>query len=535
MNGLQRAKRRLTALARWWQSSLAIRVSSVIVAAGALALLLAGVYVSTSIRDGLFHDRIEQVLADAVWRVEHAQSVLDGADIQSTAQVQRLVYDLIYELRSSSSGTVGVVLMPAQDQQASAGSYVTDRALEDLVTPEMSAKIESASGQLWQSVRVSTSTGSAPGVIVGQRITLPLVGNYDFYTVYSLASEQKTIDLVMGVLAAGAVGLIAVLVAITWLGTWQILRPVRAAAASAERIAAGVLDERMDVRGHDELATLGRTFNQMASSLQEQIGKLEELSRVQRRFVSDVSHELRTPLTTVRMAAEVIYDNRTEFDPVTARSAELLAAQLDRFESLLSDLLEISRFDAGAAVLARDDQDMRPVIEQVVHMAEPLAEERGVKIRLYGMDRPVTADFDPRRIERVIRNLVVNAVEHSDGGNVDITLAANHTAVAVRVLDYGVGMSDDDAAHVFDRFFRADPSRSRKIGGTGLGLSISLEDARLHGGDIQAWGRPGVGASFLLLLPRHAGQEITPPLELRPGYAEARPVPVHAGEEADHE
>ena len=129
--------------------------------------------------------------------------------------------------------------------------------------------------------------------------------------------------------------------------------------------------------GEDDLARLATSFNQMASSLQKQIRQLEELSRVQRRFVSDVSHELRTPLTTVRMAGDVLHDARRDFDPATARAAELLQSELDRFETLLSDLLEISRFDAGAAQLDVDDVNLVDVAHRVVDMTRALADQRG--------------------------------------------------------------------------------------------------------------------------------------------------------------
>jgi two-component system sensor histidine kinase MtrB len=255
----------------------------------------------------------------------------------------------------------------------------------------------------------------------------------------------------------------------------------------------------------------------MAQNLQVKIQQLEDLSRMQRRFVSDVSHELRTPLTTVRMAADVIHDARTDFDPVTARSAELLQNQLDRFESLLSDLLEISRFDAGAAELAAEPIDLREVVRRVVDGAEPLAERKGSRVVIRGDAQPVIAEADPRRVERVLRNLVVNAIEHGEGRDVVVRLATADGAVAVAVRDYGVGLKPGEATRVFNRFWRADPARARTTGGTGLGLSIAVEDARLHGGWLQAWGEPGGGSQFRMTLPRTAGDSLRgSPIALEP-------------------
>ena len=202
---------------------------------------------------------------------------------------------------------------------------------------------------------------------------------------------------------------------LTWLVTRQVVTPVRMARRVAERLAAGQLQERLRVSGEDDLARLATSFNQMATNLQRQIRQLEELSRVQRRFVSDVSHELRTPLTTVRMAGDVLHDARRDFDPATARAAELLQTELDRFETLLADLLEISRFDAGAAVLELDDVNLVDVAHRVVDTTRALAEparRAGWSSRRPGT--PCLAEADVRRVERIVRNLVTNAIDHAE-------------------------------------------------------------------------------------------------------------------------
>jgi two-component system sensor histidine kinase MtrB len=262
----------------------------------------------------------------------------------------------------------------------------------------------------------------------------------------------------------------------------------------------------------------------MAASLQDQIGRMEQMSHLQRRFVSDVSHELRTPLTTIRMAAEVIHDARDELDAAAGRSAELLTTQLDRFEDLLADLLEISRFDAGAAMLDADSLDVRDVVTSAVEQASPLAERKGSWLSVVLPERAVVADIDPRRVERVLRNLLVNAIEHAEGQTVEVRVAGDSRAVAVVVRDHGIGMTAEEAEHVFDRFWRADPARARTTGGTGLGLAISIEDAHLHGGWLQAWGSPGKGAAFRLTLPRRAGIVLeSSPLPLVP---EDDPLPI---------
>ncbi|HWB37218.1 MAG TPA: MtrAB system histidine kinase MtrB, partial [Rugosimonospora sp.] len=333
--------------------------------------------------------------------------------------------------------------------------------------------------------------------------------------------------LVLGTLLVLALSVLAALT------TRLVVRPVRFAARTAQRLSAGLLDQRMQVRGEDDLALLGASFNQMAENLQRQIGQLEEMSRLQRRFTSDVSHELRTPLTTVRMAADLIYSAREDFEPAVGRSAELLHAELDRFEGLLTDLLEISRFDAGFAVLDAEPTDLVPIVERVVERLVPLATRCGVDLTLTAPDPPVIAEIDPRRVERILRNLVGNAVEHGECRPVEVCLGANDAAVAVTVRDHGVGLKPGEEKLVFNRFWRADPSRARQTGGTGLGLSISLEDARLHGGWLEAWGSPGEGAQFRLTLPVRAGDRLTSsPLRLVPadavvvGTRPALPAPI---------
>jgi len=210
---------------------------------------------------------------------------------------------------------------------------------------------------------------------------------------------------------------------------------------------------------------------------------------------------------------------------VTARSAELLQKELDRFELLLTDLLEISRFDAGAAALHLEDLDLVDLAQRVVGSVEPLAERRRTQLVVRPLSDTCVVEADARRVERVLRNLLTNAIDYADSSDVVVLLAANDEGVALAVRDYGVGLRPGDETRVFSRFWRADPSRARTSGGTGLGLSISLEDARLHGGWLQAWGTPGGGAQFRLTLPRRAGDRITrSPLPLVPRDAHALKV-----------
>jgi two-component system sensor histidine kinase MtrB len=317
------------------------------------------------------------------------------------------------------------------------------------------------------------------------------------------------------VVTTGAI-LVILLTFIAALVSRQVVTPVRAARRAAESLASGNLHDRMKVRGQDDLARLATSMNYMASELEKQINTLEELSAVQQRFVSDVSHELRTPLTTVRMAAEVLHEAREDFDPVAARSAELLLNELDRFESLLTDLLEISRFDAGAAVLNLEEVNLRDLVQEVVEANARLAETNHTEITIRASG-DAKAEVDARRIERILRNLLVNAIEHSEGHPIDILIESDEAAVAIAVRDHGVGFEASQARQVFHRFWRGDAARARTVGGTGLGLAIAMEDANLHGGWLTAWGRPAMGAQFRLTIPRKVGAILeTSPLPLVP-------------------
>ena len=366
---------------------------------------------------------------------------------------------------------------------------------------------------------------SGPGLAIGG-----VIGTHDqLYYLFPLDQQQATLGLVQHAMLFGGLVLVLLLVGIVSLVTRWVVVPIRDAAAAAQRLSAGQLDERMPVRGTDDLAALARSFNDMGASLQEKLRELEELSKVQRQFVSDVSHELRTPLTTIRIAADVLFAAREQLMPAASRSAELLEGQLERFESLLGDLLEISRYDANAATLDAESADVCDLVRRAAADAEQLAARRGTRIDFRLPPEPCVAEVDRRRVERILRNLLDNAVEHGEGRDVVVTVAGDRDAVAVAVRDHGVGFGAAEAQLVFDRFWRADPARARTTGGTGLGLAIALEDARLHNGWLQAWGECGRGSVFRLTVPRTAGEELAgSPLPLGPDEAEPGPELIHA-------
>lgn len=502
---------RIRGTIRWlsllWGSSLRLRVVAGTVAAGVIILLSLGAMLSVQVRDGLFDERVEQILADAALRAESAQRRFDAATANSSSEVQLLANDTVQELQETAAGTAAVVLLRSEHSTGPIQIVpaTTDTTMREAITPELRQRVVDQQFQQWQSIEIMDSRANIPGVAVGSAVVLPGAGEHELYFIYSLDAEQSTLSMLQRALAIGAVGLLGALVLLTWYLVRQVLDPVKRASNAATQLADGELSVRMSARGQDELALLGRAFNEMAENLQDQIEQLAELSHMQQRFVSDVSHELRTPLTTIKMAAELLYDSRDDLRASNQRSVELLHDQLNRFETLLADLLEISRFDAKGVELSTHRENLADVVHQVADLTRPIALKRGSQIEIIEPGEPIWVEIDRPRIERVIRNLVFNAIEHGEGMPITIEVASNAQAAAVVVADEGVGMTPEQAEHVFDRFWRADPARARTLGGTGLGLAISLEDARLHGGNLDASGVPDQGSRFRLTLPKRIG------------------------------
>ncbi|WP_371177517.1 MtrAB system histidine kinase MtrB [Buchananella felis] len=525
-------------MGRRWRTHLGERIAWILTGAGTALAMVIFLLLANAVRTNTYEARVENLLSDAAVRTAAAQVRLDAAGFTTVDQVQNSVSELVASLYESAqgAGAVGVVLQRAARETAPVriNDLQTSASLSELISPQLRESLgEGASSQFWQPVALPGEEGTEPGVVVASSLTLPLVGVMELYIFYTVEPEQRVISQIVVVMMIASVALVFVLGLLTYLIVSRQLRPVRETSAAAARLAAGHLTERVEVSGEDEVAVLGRSFNEMAASLQEQIDRLGELSRLQQRFVSDVSHELRTPLTTITAAAQMLHDARDEIDPIHRRPIELLAEQTTRFAEMLSDLLEVSRFDAGAAVLSLEDRDLREVVRRTVDLVAPIASDRGCELILDEPAERCGVQIDPRRIERVLRNLLVNAIEHGDGRPIQVKVAAADGTAAVRVRDYGAGMTQEVAEHVFDRFYRADPSRARTLGGTGLGLAISLEDAHLHGGSLEAWGREGEGASFLLALPTEAGQPLGPsPIALEPedrvAYTPAVGLPILA-------
>ncbi|MGH3797991.1 MAG: MtrAB system histidine kinase MtrB [Pseudonocardiaceae bacterium] len=540
-----------------WRRSLQVRVVVSTVALSSTVVLVLGMVLQTQIADRLLENKTQAALLQAENSRAVVESELGAVDPSSASLASRLTtaVDRLTNPDPAGENATTASAGAFEPVLVNGGGPAGVNGLSDVNDPSEVSSPPDVNGlpDVSSSVQKIGPLADVPAVLryAVQRgavaykittvrrdsaaVTMLVVGMpvgsagrpLQLYLLFPLTAEQRTLNLVQSTLVVGGLVLLVLVAGIASLLTRQVVIPVRQAAEVAERFADGHLEERISVVGEDDTARLGTSFNEMAASIQRQIQQLEELGALQRRFTSDVSHELRTPLTTVRMAADVLYESRDELSAVLSRSAELLVHELDRFEVLLADLLEISRHDAGVADLFGETVDVRSTVVHAVAAVRAVAERDGTELELDLPADEVLAEIDPRRVERILRNLVSNALDHGEARPVRVTVAADDDAVAVTVRDFGVGLFPGQEDLVFTRFWRGDPSRNRRTGGTGLGLSISLEDARLHGGWLEARGEPGRGSTFRLTLPRSRGTELrSSPLPWEPAGAVPAPAPT---------
>ncbi len=512
-------------LGRLWRSSLQLRTIAITVLLSSVAVAIIGGYMSFSIGTNLFDARratLENTSASATLA---GQRFFDQAAEQAGAQdIDATTADALSAIlrtaTNTGSTTLALLRTPGQAGSPNPTEKAVGQNTRDLVSDELREAVQDSTQSRThsQSVALPNETDGTvhPGIVVGS--TLDIAGaQYELYLVYDISDAQETLGFVQQTLVLGGLAIVLLIAAVAYLVVRLVVGPVQIAAETSQKLAAGQLEVRLPVKGDDVLATLARSFNGMAASLQNQITRLAALSQVQQRFVSDVSHELRTPLTTIRLAGDVLYDQRESFPPATARTAELLHTQVERFELLLADLLEMSRYDAGAVDMETEPTNLVRLVEDAIESVASLAEQKGSQLRLVAPGGYFEAEVDGRRIRRILQNLLGNAIDHGEGKPIVLYVDSDKNGVAIAVRDYGVGMTPAAMARVFDRFWRADPSRQRVTGGTGLGLAISLEDAALHGGWLEVWSSEGEGSCFRLTLPRVRGAVLTSsPLELPP-------------------
>ncbi|GAB3296926.1 HAMP domain-containing protein [Epidermidibacterium keratini] len=507
------------ALSGLWRRSLQLRVVALTLAITSAVVAVVGYVLVTQISSQLIDVKTKAAINQSSYGVSYINEQFDLQGAIVGQDLNDVLEDSVglLQTRSTSAGEFYVMAVVRDTEGtvvrtiASETSPVTATDLPDDLQQRAAEGLQG-----WSYARMLIDGSEQSVLVVGSAVPTDR-GDYELYYVYPLTTEISVTNFVTQTVIAAAIAFLILIPGIGMLVSRLVVLPVRSASRTSQRLAGGDLSQRMEVRGEDDLAKLAMSFNGMAASLSSQINRLERLSLVQQRFSSDVSHELRTPLTTVRMAAELLHDYRDEFPEAAARSAELLHTELDRFEALLKDLLEISRYDAGGMELDADEENVEQLVDRIVTTYRPLAAEQGSEIQVEAIGEVPPAEISVRRLERVLRNLVANALEHGEGKPVEVTLAGDATTLAISVRDHGVGIDQNAADRLFDRFWRADPSRVRKLGGTGLGMAISLEDVLLHNGWLHVWGKPGHGCNFRVTVPLVAGATIDhSPLPLVP-------------------
>ncbi|HMR49760.1 MAG TPA: MtrAB system histidine kinase MtrB [Arachnia sp.] len=499
-------RRRIRPLHQLWWSSLPLRVLASTLAASLLVLALAGIALVQVVTAGIAESKRQASVTESGSIVTFMQRQLRSPEQRGVSTYESL--SRLADLVSAQAGQYHVMIQAPSSRLVSTG-ISADSVPEDLRLAVAQAGSEEAFVAPTLVRYTDPGSPAEPGWVVGATLLGSTGERYPAFFIFPMSHEVQVVRMVQSAIIATFLLLVLALGLIGYFVTQQVVRPVRRASQTALQLASGELGQRMVVRGTDDLALLAQSMNKMAADLQQRIQQLESLSLVQRRFVSDVSHELRTPMTTIKMAADMLHDSRRNFDPASARSIELMSAEIDRFDALLADLLEISRIDAGAAALALDEVDLDALAAAELATHEPFASRQGVRLVLRQDGTAGAVLIDAIRVRRILRNLIVNAIEHGEGKPVVVTVAGDDEAVALTVRDHGIGFPSEQATLVFERFWRADPSRTRMVGGTGLGLAISLEDARLHHGWLSAWGRPGRGAQFRLTLPRDPARRLT--------------------------
>jgi signal transduction histidine kinase len=421
----------------------------------------------------LYGQRIEDAVQQSTSNVGFAVRYLgDDEDADTLAELVSLL---------ESRGGTDVLVVRNQQVFPSSVSVASLRS----VPSELLAAV--ASGRVAYAYRDSPHQ-----LVVGSPIPGRDLRTFFFYPIGDL---EETLAILGRVLLGVAVGAVAIAALAGTRVSARVAHPVRRASRAARRVAEGLLETRLPVTGRDEFANLAASFNEMAAALEERIAR-------ERRFVGDVSHELRTPLTTLRTSTDYLLEHAAELPPSLHRAAELLAADLEYLQRLVDDLLDLSRVEAGRVDMSWEPISLEDLAREVVARRTRHGGER-VEVLVEAPAAELVTVADKQRLERVVGNLVDNALLHGQGAEVKLRLDADDGSLLLSVEDRGPGISPDASRRIFERFYKGDPSRTRGGGrGSGLGLAIARENASLHGGEIHVYAGRDRGARFTLRLPR---------------------------------
>ncbi len=495
-------------------------------AAVVIALFLLGYTLHSLLAKTLYGQQRQQALYAVNQATSHAAARMSTlAGLPQREVLKRVVQGIAMRKGPPQGFEAVVVVAPGGSEQSDDAHLATD------VPASLQTRVQERSEQAL--VYAPAKGGHGRVLIVGTPIPSNQVsrtGPYWAYFFFPLTFQEDTLATLTQFLLVVGAGLLIAVVVLAMISIGRVLEPIRRARDVAEEITAGNLAARIpEATARDDFGRLAESFNRMTGALAQKIRELQEVSRLQARFVQDVSHELRTPLSTVRMAADYIHAARASLPTDAQRAAVLLERELERFENLLEDLLEISRFDAGVVVLEPVEVDLESVLDEVVDALDAIAHGHQVDLSLHvdHSNGPPVVAADPRRLDRVFSNLVKNAVEHTTERSVRVEVTRSDEEVVVRVIDEGEGIPAEDLPHIFERFYRADAHRARAIGGTGLGLAIALENVHLHRGSITVESQVGVGSTFTVVLPAAEPPGGLPVEEVQVEAAEPEPEAVH--------
>lgn len=472
----------------------------------ALSLLVAFGFASVSlisVRSTLQEQAKTQVQSDFIGAVRDAQSILASATVTNNSASQRLITSLASTLQNSSAENLLAVHIEEESTYGSLAPVSTDPSYIRTISSQLDNTLGTCLQEciLFQPVNTARE-GNNPGAVLASVITMPNGVRLHLFSIYSFDAQQRSVVTIQRALLVACLIMTCAMAILAWQLISSMITPISHVATAASQLAQGALETRVEHNRMDEIGVLQVSFNDMASSLERTFDELEALSAMQQRFVSDVSHELRTPVTTIRMASDLLMSHKQSFDAPTERTIELLDEQTQRFQSMLADLLEISRYDAGSTHLEVSCLDVRSAIEQAINDIKPLADIKKIEVRKIIPEHELMIYADGPRITRIARNLLGNAIDFANGKPIEVAVADNDFAWAFAVCDHGSGMSSDDVSHIFERFWRADISRSRLTGGTGLGLSIAQLDAQIHHGSIDVHSVLDEGTCFIVTFPK---------------------------------
>ncbi len=423
-----------------------------------------------------------QLVDDAVARTEFNIGVLATTDVLPAGATREELEDSALVDRFLLRGTTGVYV----EFPGSGEPFATSLALVDagsILAPELRRIVDA--GEI--GYEFLDLVGEPSLVVAGRRPA----GGPDFYFVFSAAAVQSALDQLRSVLVGAGLGVVLVGALVAGVIARTVLRPVREASVAARRMTTGDLDVRVPTRGGDEFADLAGSFNAMAASLRQKIEQLEQSQARERRFVADVSHELRTPLTALVNEAAAVEATLHTLPAEQRRIGELLIHDVGRLRRLVDELLEVSRLDTSPDLVDPVEIDVEAFLSAVVAERHPDAE-----LRVAGERRRVSVDRVG--LERIVSNLLDNARTHAPGSAVWVDAWAGADELVITVADDGPGVAAEALPHLFDRFYKADPSRQ---GGTGLGLAIVAQHVRRLGGRLEVRPRPGRGLVFEVRLP----------------------------------